>query len=93
MHPANCSSRQIYLAPKNLQILCYYASKPKFSYAATYFESFFLIIFFSKGKKELMQQQAFSNTTQQGQEGQKFAYLAKQYFASLHERFTFLEIS
>ena len=58
--------------------------------AATYFSYNF---FFLKGKKELLQQQAFSNTTQQGQEGQKFAYLAKQYFASLHERFTFLEIS
>ena len=93
MHPANCSSRQIDLTPKNLQILCYYASKPKFSYAASSFESFFLIIFFPKGKKKLLQQQAFSNTTQQGQEGQKFAYLAKQYFASLHDRFTISEIS
>ena len=49
MHPANCSSRQIYPTSKNLQILCYSASKPKFSYAATYFETFFLIFF--EGKK------------------------------------------
>ena len=56
-------------------------------------KAFFLYSYISKGKKELLQQQAFSNTTQQGQEGHKFAYLAKQYFASLHERFTFLEIS
>ena len=34
-------------------------------------------LFFSKGKKELLEQQAFSNTTQQGQEGLKFVYLAK----------------
>ena len=47
-------------------------------------------LFFSKGKKELLQQQAFSNTTQQGQEGLKFLYLAKQYFASLHKRSVFL---
>ena len=47
-------------------------------------------LFFSKGKKELLEQQAFSNTTQQGQEGLKFVYLAKQYFASLHKRSVFL---
>ena len=63
MHPANCSSPQIYLTLKNLQILCFYASKPKFSYVATYFESF-SPFFFPTGKKELLQQQAFSNTAQ-----------------------------
>ena len=50
MHPGNCSPRQIYLTSKNLRILCCYASKPKFSYVATYFESFFPIFFF-QGKK------------------------------------------
>ena len=35
----------------------------------------FFLYFFSKGKKELLQQQAFSNTTQRGQEGHLFIYL------------------
>ena len=61
--PGNSSSPQIYLTLKNLQNLCHYASKPKFSYVATYFESF-SPFFFPTGKKELLQQQAFSNTTQ-----------------------------
>ena len=86
MHPANCSSRQIYLNPKNLQILCYYASKPKFSYVATYFESF-SPFFFRREKRSCCNNKLLATRqNQQGQEGHKFAYLAKQYFASLHEQ-------
>ena len=91
MHPANCSSPQIYLTLKNLQILCYYASKPKFSYVATYFESFFPRFFFRREKRSCCNNKVLATRhSQQGQEGHKFAYLAKQYFASERERFRFL---